>query len=432
VFSLPAFVLMVRRGGLLVHARLFDRLTGGHARDSELTSEGVSVAFFKSAALAAAIVCAWSCSAAADEALPKPANFLFWTPAEQAIGYRNIEKIFPVHLVKRGAWVDELPRADPEIALPGAPDYMRTNRVSGLLVIKNGVIAFERYGLGRGPNDRWTSFSVAKSVTATLVGEAIRDGAIKSLNSPVADYIHELKGSAYDGVTVRELLTMSSGVKWNEEYTDPKSDVAVFATKPADKPGDNAIADYMAKLPREAKPGTKFLYKTGESDLIGILVSRATGKTLAGYLSEKIWLPMGAEQDAIWMTDRTGEEIGGCCISMTLRDYGRFGLLMLNHGRVQGRQIVPAHWAKDETTSHIASDWGNYGYGYQWWINPRGGYEAIGIFGQSIFVDPKEQLVVVLNSAWPEADAQPYYVAREAFLAGVVEALHGVHVKAEK
>ena len=384
------------------------------------------------AAWAAAIFCLGADGAAAEETLPKPDNFLFWTPAEQAIGYRSVEKIFPVHVVKRGKWVDELPRADPEIALPGAAEYMQANRVSGLLVIKDGAIAYERYGLGRGPNDRWTSFSVAKSVTATLVGEAIHDGAIKSLDSPVTDYIRELKGSAYDGVTVRELLTMSSGVKWNEDYTDPKSDVAVFATAPPAKPGDNAIADYMATLTREAKPGTKFLYKTGESDLIGILVSRATGRTLADYLSRKIWQPMGAEQDAVWVTDRTGEEIGGCCISMTLRDYGRFGLLMLNRGRVHGRRIVPAAWAEAETAKQIQSDWDDYGYGYQWWIDPRGGYEAIGIFGQSVFVYPKENLVVVLNSAWPEADAEPFYVAREAFLGGVVKALDGVHVKAAK
>src|SRR5690606_29854148 len=158
-------------------------------------------------------------------------------------------------------------------------------------------------------------FSVAKSVTSTLVGAAIQDGKIAGLGAPVTDYIPELKGSGYDGVTVRQLLMMSSGVKWNEDYSDPKSAVAQ-AGAPILEPGVNPIVSYMRKLPREHAPGTVFHYNTGETDLVGLLVSNAVGMSLSDYASEKIWKPYGMERDAIWVVDGAGRERGGCCISM--------------------------------------------------------------------------------------------------------------------
>jgi CubicO group peptidase (beta-lactamase class C family) len=274
---------------------------------------------------------------------------------------------------------------------------MNAFRASGILVLKDGKIILERYGLGRGPDDRWTSFSVAKSVTSTLIGAAIRDGKIHSLDDPVTRYISELKGSAYEGVTVRELLTMTSGVKWNEDYTDPNSDVAKVGLSILE-PGVNPVVSYMRKLPREAKPGSKFVYKTGETDLAGILLSNAVGKPLAEYLSEKIWKPYGMEQDAIWVQDVAGHERGGCCISMTLRDYGRFGEFMLDGGTAGGKVVLPAGWIKDATAAHVRDP----PYGYFWWVIP-GGFEGEGIFGQTVSVLPKDRLVVVINSAWPGA-----------------------------
>ena len=154
---------------------------------------------------------------------------------------------------------------------------------------------------------------MAKSVTSTLVGAAVKDGYIKSLDDKVTRYIPGLRGSAYDKVSVRQLLTMTSGVKWNEDYTDPKSDVALFNLHKAEK-GMDVTVSYMRKLPREAPAGTKWVYKTGETNLIGVLVSSATKKTLSSYLSEKVWAPFGMEQDASWLLGSTGHEISGCCI----------------------------------------------------------------------------------------------------------------------
>jgi CubicO group peptidase (beta-lactamase class C family) len=352
------------------------------------------------------------------------ASILTWTPEQQAWGYRNIEKLFPVSVIARGSHVHPLPAGahaiDPTFEDGGktydTAAYMRAFRASGVLVIKDGKIILERYGLGRGPKDRWTSFSVAKSVTSTLIGAAIKDGKIHGLEDPVTRYIPELKGSAYEGVTVRELMTMTSGVKWNEDYTDPHSDVAQVGLSILE-PGVNPVVSYMRKLPREAQPGTKFVYKTGETDLAGILLSNAVGKPLAEYLSEKIWKPYGMERDGIWMHDVAGHERGGCCISMTLRDYGRFGQFMLDGGKAGGKQVLPDGWIEDATAAHVKDP----PYGYFWWVIP-GGFEGEGIFGQTVSVFPKDHVVVVINSAWPGAWVDEIDHERAKYLEAILAA----------
>ncbi|HEX3951229.1 MAG TPA: serine hydrolase [Steroidobacteraceae bacterium] len=368
-----------------------------------------------------------SLAAAADTPLPPGgAAILMWTPDQQAFGYKNMEKIAPVRVIKRGKSVHPLPLAkaqiDPSFTAGdksyNTDSYMREFRASGVLVIKNGKIVLERYGLGRNSKDRWTSFSVAKSVTSTLIGAAIKDGKIKSLDDRVTLYIPELKGSAYDEVTVRQLITMTSGVKWNESYTDPNSDVAKVGLSILE-PGVNPVVSYMRRLPREAPPGAKFVYKTGETDLAGILLSNAVGEPLAQYLSDKVWRPYGMEQDAIWVEDVAGHERGGCCISMTLRDYGRMGQFMLDHGIADGHEVVPAGWTEDATARHVADP----PYGYFWWIVP-GGYEAEGIFGQTLSVFPEERLVVVINSAWPAAWSRDIDAVRKKYLAALRAAAH--------
>ncbi|MGH6998486.1 MAG: serine hydrolase domain-containing protein, partial [Phenylobacterium sp.] len=215
------------------------------------------------------------------------------------------------------------------------------------------------------------------------------------------------------------LLTMTSGVKWNEDYTDLNSDVAKAGTTPGE-PGMNPIVSYMRKLPREAAPGAKFVYKTGETDLAGILVSNAVGKPLSTYLSEKIWAPYGMEQDAIWVKDPAGHERGGCCMSMTARDYARLGQFMLEGGKVNGQDVLPAGWVADANRAHQSFPPGGVetGYGYFWWIIPDG-CAAEGIFGQQIFVYPAEKLVIAVNSAWPAASKDELWQAQMAFAQAV-------------
>jgi CubicO group peptidase (beta-lactamase class C family) len=385
--------------------------------------------------IAAAVLALAAGGAAAQVALHPPyPMILTWTPQQQAEGYRSIETIYKTHVVHRGDHVHPLPVADRQIAptfqFEGktwtVDDYMTAYRVSGVLVIQDGKIVLERYGLGRKPTDRWTSFSVAKSLTSTLVGAAIQDGKIKSLADPVTRYIPELKGSAYEGVSVRDMLMMSSGVKWNEDYADLNSDVAVAGTKILE-PGVDPMVSYLRRLPRAHPPGTTFHYNTGETDLVGVLVGNAVGKTLAEYASEKIWKPYGMEQDAVWMTDLGERERGGCCISMTLRDYGRFGEFVLDGGKAGGKPVVPADWVAQATSRQIANDGpAPGGYGYFWWVIDGNETDARGIYGQSISLLKSEHAVVVINSAWPKATGKAYGDPRTAFINSIRKALGGV------
>jgi CubicO group peptidase (beta-lactamase class C family) len=296
-------------------------------------------------------------------------------------------------------------------------DFITEQKVAGLLILQDGKIRLERYALGHSKSNRWSSLSVAKSVTSTLVGVAIRDGYIKSVDDYVTDYIPELKGSAYDSVKIRHLLTMTTGIRWNESYTDPDSDIARFSTDSIE-PGINATVSYMRRLPAEAESGKRFLYSTGETHLLGVLVSAATSQTLSHYLSSKIWEPYGMEQNATWTLDRTGQELAGCCLEMTLRDFGRFGQFVLENGRINGESIVPVNWFRTATQIRVPL-WPGGGYGYGWWIFNSRSFDALGIYGQRIHIDPSRRLVIAVNSAWPEADSNRRQFAFTAFLTSV-------------
>ena len=350
---------------------------------------------------------------------------LFWNEAQKLDGFAHMERQFQFHTVRRGNRVHPLPLGKPislSVTVEGKrlpiDRFMAAEKFAGVLVIKDGRIRLEKYAFGYGQRGRWTSFSVAKSLTSTLVGAAIKDGAIRSLDDVVTDYLPGLKGSGYDGVTVRQLLTMTSGVRWNEDYTDPKSDVARFFSQP-EVPGVDPTVAYMRTLPRVAAPGTQWLYKTGETNLVGALVSAATHKSLAQYLSEKVWRPWGMEQDAVWMTDSRGQEPGGCCISVSLRDYGRIGEFM----RAGGGAVLPPRWIADATRKQADIGEPGRGYGYQWWSEDSGAYNAIGIFGQMIHIDPARRLVIVTSGAWPTAVSASKSKARQALIDAVVAAL---------
>ncbi|NIJ36809.1 CubicO group peptidase (beta-lactamase class C family) [Sphingopyxis panaciterrae] len=350
---------------------------------------------------------------------------LFWTQDQRDAAFRTMETVpkVVVNTVPAGGAVYPLPQGKPiDIGLD-VDAYMGKQRNAGLIIVQDGKIRLEKYALGYDASGRWTSFSVAKSFTSTLVGAAVKDGYIKSLDDKVTAYIPGLKGSAYDDVSVKQLLTMTSGVKWNEDYTDPKSDVAQFnLQKPV--PGEDITVSYMKTLPREAPAGSKWVYKTGETNLIGVLVSSATGKTLAAYLSEKVWKPFGMERDAVWMLGPTGHEISGCCVSASLKDYARFGQFILNGGVAGGQKVLPDDWLRAATTKQASIDLPGRGYGYQWWTNDDGSFAAQGIFGQGIFIDPKRKLVIASNGNWPTAtDPEGVGAAREAFYKSVQTAV---------
>jgi len=355
-------------------------------------------------------------------ALPTNRDILFWSQPQRDAAFRALDRL-PV-LAKARA----VPAGGTPLPLPPGPPlklaldveaYMAGQRSAALLVLHDGKLRLERYGLDFDRSGRWTSFSVAKSITSTLVGAAIRDGHIRSMDDKVSDYIPEMKGSAYDDVSIRQLLTMTSGIQWNEDYADPNSDVARFNNHQPEE-GVDALVSYLRRLPREAPAGTRWHYSTGETNLVGILVGAATKKPLSEYLSEKVWKPAGMEQQATWILSRTGTEISGCCIQAATRDFARFGLFVLNGARVDGQSIVPEGWLAEATSERTGIGVPGRGYGYQWWTYADGSFAARGIFGQGLFIDPKRRIVIASSANWGGgARDSTANEAREAFYRAV-------------
>lgn len=336
--------------------------------------------------------------------------------------FRHMDRIFPYHIVYRAGPISELPRADRQLdevtykwkgAAHTLDELHQLTKTTGFLVIKDGKIVEERYFLGADEASTFTSMSVAKSFTSTLVGWALADGKIRSIDDPITDYVQELKGTGYDGVTIKAILQMSSGVKFTERYIPGHySDMdLMFERGMIDE--SIPLNDYLKGLARVLPPGAKFAYKGSDTQALGWLVRRVTGESLADYLSDKVWQPMGMERDAFWNIDRPGPdgmETAFTCLNATLRDFGRFGLMFLNHGKWNGRPIVPADWVDRATTPDGPQvqpgkliKGSQLGYGYQWWTFPDGAYAAEGIYFQFIFVDPKEDLVIVKTGACDRA-----------------------------
>lgn len=369
--------------------------------------------------------------AVAAGAPPQP-----WRPDGPMDGGNDAMTLFPdVRIVRRGSSVRGLPIAARQIEVRydwqgkswTLADYMAAYNVSGVLVLKDGQVVLERYAQGRQPTDRWVSQSVAKSVTSLLAGAAIRDGKLR-LTDTVERHVPELKGSAYGPVTVRQLLTMSSGVKWEEGYVaGGSSDLIRYYM--AGLTGDPI--GFLATLPRAHPPGSTFHYNTGEAHLAGLVIARAVGMPLADYLSEKIWKPYGMERDAAWRVDRQGREFAGCCLLMTLGDYARLGQFVLDAGIAGGRRELPPGWIEQSTRRQI--DNGRAppaGYGYLWWIGPDA-FEASGIYGQSILIYPKDRIVIAVNSQWPKPDDPELFKALGAFQKAVHDAAAAVVVSPE-
>ena len=335
---------------------------------------------------------------------PSELQVLFWSDEQRSARFRDMESWFPGHEVPASTSPRALPDGEAlpaELAQEIRAAMLETG-AAGVQVYKGGTVRFEDYALGFGPDQRWTSFSVAKSFTSTLLGAAVADGFIASLDDPVTTYVPELAGTAYDGVTVRQIATMTSGVAWNEDYTDPGSDVAQMNRFVVEF-GPDAMIEQLRRLDRDAPAGEKWVYKTGETNLIGIVVENAVGLPLAVYAQEKIVEPAGFEGGLFWMSDPRGGNIGGCCLSLRLSDYTRMGIFALEGGG----DVVPEGWFNEAGDSLV--DFGNsgFGYGYQWWTYPQG-YGAQGIFGQSITIVPEEELVVTVVGNWSTATSSDH------------------------
>jgi hypothetical protein len=335
-------------------------------------------------------------------------------PSDQIRMFRNSERVFASRAVRRGGEVQPLPRAlQPfyELRIRSREqsydifDYISRNRVAGLLILKSGRVCFEHYEFGNDASTRWMSMSMAKSISSALVGAAIQDGLIGSVDDPINRYLPELGGSGYDGVSIRHILQMTSGVRWDDTHTDPASERRqMLELQIAQKPG--AIMKYIASLPRIAEPGTVWNYSTGETHIVGALVRAATGRWVSDYLSEKVWSKCGMEADATWWLEAPqGLEVAGSGISATLRDYARFGHFMMNDGRIDGRAVLAPGWVQDSGAAREI-DGKRVDYGYMWWAVPApngsladGAYSARGIFGQFIYINPRERLVIAVISA---------------------------------
>ncbi|MEM1397607.1 MAG: serine hydrolase domain-containing protein [Pseudomonadota bacterium] len=336
---------------------------------------------------------------------PTDTNVLFWTTEQRDVGFRMMDALPALvksRVIKAGDTPLVVEKGAPLSLESDLDAMMEKQRIAGLVVLQGGKVRIERYGLDFGPGRKWTSHSVAKSFTSTMVGAAIKDGFIDSIDDPVSKYVDGLKGSAYDTVSVKQLMTMTSGVAWNEDYDDPGSDVALFFDTEA-APGESAVVTYMKKLPRAHPAGKVWNYSTGETNLIGVLISEAVGKPLADYLGEKVWRPYGMANDASWLLGTDGGELSGCCMQAATMDYARFGLLVLADGVVNGEKIVPEGWFEAATQKQVDYGAPGEGYGYQWWTVDDGAFQARGIFGQGIFIDPALDLVIAVNSNWTTA-----------------------------
>jgi CubicO group peptidase (beta-lactamase class C family) len=335
--------------------------------------------------------------------------------------FSHFDQVYPARKVSRGGPVHQLARAATEPVISyvmsdgrrwGVDDFLEHNRTMGLLILKGDRILVERYQYDRTAQQRFHSQSIAKTAVAMLVGIALQEGKIRSIDDLAQDYVPALADSPYGKTSLRYLLTMSSGVKYHETY-QPGDDNQILTarTYKQQSAGGVDILAPFASREREVPAGTRFYYASSETVTLALALRAAVGVPLADYLSEKVWKPMGAEADASWLIDAAGFEVGFVGLNVTLRDYGRLGLLLANEGAVEGKQIVPAAWVRAMTSAdaphlRFGAALEVAGYGYQTWlIDPREPYFALfGIRGQGIFIDPATKLVVVFVAAHAALD----------------------------
>ena len=297
-------------------------------------------------------------------------------------------------------------------------DALAETETAALLVLHRGQVRHEHYALTGGAEVRWISMSVAKSFVSAMVGIALDEGHIRSIDDAISDYVDVPSGSAYDGVSIRDVLRMASGARWSEEYSDPDSDALRLA---AAMSGDGTLEEFVGSMVRELEPGTMCRYNSGDTQALGLLLITATGRSLADYMQEKLVEPLGFTSPSAWLIDAAGTEAAFACLTVTARDFARLGECYRNGGRVGDVQVVPEAWVRESVADSappfepIPGFEGEppVGYGYQWWIPKAdpGAFSAIGVYNQFVYVDPAREVVVVKLSAnrrygtsWEESD----------------------------
>ena len=357
-----------------------------------------------------------------------PKTILFWKTEQKLEGFGNIKEILPTRQVSKSQnfypfRYDLLDLSNLKYKFKGEEfsleDFIQTFKIAGLIVIRNGVILYESYDFGNDETTKWVSFSVTKSVTSMLLGAAIKDGHIKSVEDKVTIYLPQLLNSNYKDVSIKQVLQMSSGIDWNEDYEDPSSDVNIAGAL-----NSLNLYEYLNNLNKKSSAGNKFNYNTGETNLIGGIVRAAIGDNLSNYLEKKIWKPFGMEFNAYWVIDTDYEqELGGCCLNATLRDYARLGMFAMNNGKLNnGVEILPKNWMKDSTTPSRNNSY----YGYQWWLDGPAyqSFYADGIFGQFIWIDPVSKTVVAMHAARDRADVDSFVGGhRLNFMVSLIETI---------
>lgn len=341
--------------------------------------------------------------------------------------FRNMDTLFTTRTVAHSGPVWQLPRADHALDFTyqvngktyTAEDFLERSYTNALLVMKDGRIVSELYRNNSNERTRFMGWSMTKSVTSTLVGALLADKLIASLDDPIVRYLPELRGGGYDGTTIRQILQMRSGVDYEERYDFTNPGIAATNHINALVKNVARFADVARTIKRAHPPGKEFAYKTIDTAVLGWLVERVSGGSVAAYTARKLWEPLGTEADGFYIMDGApgiGREFSGAGFNATLRDWARFGQMMLNGGVANGHRIVSSQWV-DMASAPAAAEDARGGYGMQWWTMPNTpAYSAIGLQGQYVFVDPATRTVVVKLSYFPsDMDAASEETA--AFLA---------------
>lgn len=359
--------------------------------------------------------------------------FALYNGSDQSKNFCQMATLFPNTTMKPSPVITTFPDGEPLVMpmeytwngqIKSTLAFAQETDTNALLVLHKGKVRHESYFMSGGKNIPWISWSVAKSFISALIGIAIDEKKIGSVDDKMSDYVTSFRGSAYENVRIEDVLQMSSGAKWNEDYSDPNSDVNRLGAVMA---GMMSLEEFVASIQAAVEPGTVCQYNSADTQALGILLKYATGQSVTEYMQEKLISPLGMECESHWLIDKVGMELVLGGLNMTARDFAKFGELYRNNGRVGDKQIVPEDWVKRSVTSsasHLQPEkvlvGGHpfpFGYGYQWWIpaGDRGEFSAIGVYNQFIFIDPSREVTIVkLSSNRQYGTANDEAVNREA------------------